>query len=64
MGHEREHYVSFSRIFLHADAEVRYWTRELGVDELSLRIAIATVGRNETRVRDFLPQLTSSSRPA
>lgn len=60
MGHEREHHLSFSRIFLKEEGEVAYWTHELGVDELSLRIAIATVGRNEARVRDYLPRLASS----
>lgn len=57
MGYDQGRYLSFSRILLSGDSEVVYWTRELGVDELSLRIAIATVGRDEPQVRDFLPQL-------
>lgn len=57
MGYERERYASISQILLSGEGEVGYWTRELGVDELSLRIAIAAVGRSEPQVRDFLPQL-------
>lgn len=57
MGYEQGHYLTQDQIHLGGEAEVHYWTRELGVDELSLRIAIATVGRGELEVRTWLPEL-------
>ena len=46
--------ASVPSITLSQESEVRYWTRELGVDEALLRRAIACVGANEIGVRDYL----------
>ena len=46
--------ASAPSITLNQESEVRYWTRELGVDEALLRRAIACVGANEIGVRDYL----------
>lgn len=43
-----------SRIALHEDYEVRYWTRELGVSEAQLRDAVREVGHSAEKVREHL----------
>lgn len=43
------------KIDLNHDWELDYWTRELGVTEVELRLAIESVGSNETeKVRKHL----------
>jgi len=41
-------------IVLSQESEVRYWTHELGVDEVLLRRAIASEGSDEVKVRAYL----------
>jgi hypothetical protein len=43
-----------ARINLNEQHEVRYWTKELGVDEDQLRTAVAAVGVSAKAVRQFL----------
>ncbi|WP_293868234.1 DUF3606 domain-containing protein [uncultured Alsobacter sp.] len=40
-----------SRINLHQDHEVRYWTKALGVTEDQLRATVARVGSSAEKVR-------------
>ena len=41
-------------ISLGQDHEVRYWTRELGVSDAELRMAVAMAGSSADDVRRFL----------
>jgi hypothetical protein len=43
-----------SAIRLGSESDVAYWTRELGVDEAALRLALAAVGPEEIGVRHYL----------
>lgn len=40
-----------SRINVHESHEVQYWTKELGVTEQQLKVAVAKVGVMATNVR-------------
>ena len=42
------------RIVMDQPAEVAYWSRTLKASEADLRIAVAAVGDNALRVREFL----------
>lgn len=39
---------------LNHDWEINYWTRELGVTEVELRLAVKTVGTSVDKVRKHL----------
>ena len=52
--------VPQSRIHLGEISDVNYWTRELAINERLLRLAMACVGSDELRVREFLLQRTFS----
>lgn len=41
-------------VVLNAPHEVQYWTDHLGVDETTLRAAIAVVGNKASEVRKYL----------
>jgi hypothetical protein len=43
-----------SRISLGQEHEVRYWTRELGVSDAELKMAVAMAGSSADDVRKFL----------
>jgi hypothetical protein len=51
---KQRHGQDRSRINLSEDYEVRYWTKELGVDEETLRTAVEQFGNNVQKVREAL----------
>lgn len=38
----------------HLDHELRYWTKALGIDEKTLRAAVAAVGTSAQAMRTYL----------
>ncbi|HZP88249.1 MAG TPA: DUF3606 domain-containing protein [Burkholderiales bacterium] len=42
-----------SKVNLHEDYEVRYWTQALGVSEEQLAQAVKAVGNSADRVREY-----------
>lgn len=45
-----------SRIDIHEESQVRYWMKELGVDERTLKATVAAVGYSADAVRERLKQ--------
>jgi hypothetical protein len=48
-----------ARINLNEEHEVRWWTKELGVDEAALKEAVAQAGNSAKAVREHLQQRQS-----
>lgn len=52
-----------SRIAMHEEHEVRYWTHHLGVTRDQLQAAVDAVGHSAHAVRDYLAKADAGTRP-
>ena len=52
-----------TRIAMHEEHEVRYWTHHLGVTREQLQAAVDAVGHTTDAVRKFLAEGDSGTRP-